>query len=185
MLNSNQRILLKRLQCKLSICWTKCFGIKHCMISIKQILNNIQDSRLTRTRSAIKNNKFLNSLWIACNDWTNSPFKFMPLFFIVQGRDNLVIRGTFARFKRVVKSLTSIIFFICPVVSKHELLIEHVVRISHLLLTELMPSINHSRLGIPHITYLDITVDLSSVLFSVFSKFPVHQLHNVILVSRP
>ena len=155
------------------------------MVSIKQILNNIQDGRLTRTRSAIKNNKFLNSLWIACDNRPNSPFKFMSLLFVVQGRDDLVIRGTFARFKRVIKSFTSVIFLICLVVSKYEFLIEHVVRISHLLLTELMPSINHSRLGIPHITYLDITVDLSSMLFSVFSKFPVHQLHNVILVSRP
>ena len=185
MLNSNQRIFLKRFQCKLSIGRTKCFGIKHRMISIKQILNNIQDSRFTRTRSTIKNNKFLNSLRIACNNRPNSPFKFMPFLFVVQGRDNLVIRGALARFKRVAKSLTGVIFLICPVVSKYKLLIQHMVRISHLLLTELMPSINHSRLGIPHITYLDITVDLSSVLFSVFSKFPVHQLHNVILVSRP
>ena len=109
----------------------------------------------------------------------------MPFLFRIQRGNNLFISRISPSFKRIAKPFTGIICLVCSIICKHELLIKLMISISYLFLTELMPCINHSRFCIPHIAYLHVSIEFIFMLFSVLSKFAIHQLHNVILVSRP
>ena len=79
MLNCYKRISFERLQSKRVIRRSKCFRIEDRIITIKQLLYNIQDCRLTRTGSAVHNHELLNLLRVARHNRPDSPLNLMPL----------------------------------------------------------------------------------------------------------
>ena len=106
---------------------------------ISQLLNNVQNRRLTRTCCTVQNHKFLQFLRLSTDNRTNSPFNFCSLFFRVNCGHQLIpcIRGPF--FKRIVQPLTCVVFFVRRCIGEYKFLIKHVERVSHLLLTVFMP----------------------------------------------
>ena len=55
--------------------------------------------------------------------------------------------------------------------------------IAHLLLTILVPGVDHARFRIPHVQHPYMTVKRRAVLLCVFVEFPVDQLKRILLVS--
>src|SRR5574344_631704 len=118
-LNSDKRIRFKRLESEAIRIHAQRFGIEYRIISIKQILNNVQDSRLTSSRRTIKDQKFLYPNRLSCDDGSNRPFEFMTFFWIIQSRYQFLICFDRAFFQRILDCFADIILFLDLFSRKH------------------------------------------------------------------
>ena len=185
MLDCHQRIGFERLKCKIVIGRTKGLCIKHRVISLKQLLNDVKNRRFACSCRSVKYHKLLKLLGIAVDHRADSPFDLLSFFRRIYDRHKLVVCGKVALLQRIWQLLTRIIFFGRLCVGKYKFLIQHVVGISHLLLTVFMPGVYHSALSVPHMKDSDIGIKFLTVLFGKFVKFFVYQLNSVLLFGRP
>ena len=115
-LNSNKRVFSKRLKSKRSRRRTKSFRVEDRIISLEQLLNDVQNCRFTSSSSAIKNHKFLYLLGIASYDSTDGPLDFMTLFRRIESGYELFVGWRIAGFEGVGQAFTRIVFLFGRVV---------------------------------------------------------------------
>ena len=129
MLNCNQRIVLECLRTKLIRSRSQRLGVKDCIISIKQLLNNIQHRRLTGSSIAIEHKKLLNIFCLASNNRANSPLNLSSLRRLVQSRYQFFPRIAWAIAQRVRKLLAGVVFSLSLGVGEYQLTIERLVMV--------------------------------------------------------
>lgn len=111
MLNGNQRVRLERLQRKCITRRSKCLSIEYRVITLKELLNDVEHCGLTSTSGTVKHHELLQPLGVTGHDRTNGPFDFVPLGRRVQNTHKLVIRVRLTLLKRIIQHLAGIVLF--------------------------------------------------------------------------
>ena len=111
MLNGNQRVRLERLQRKCIARRSESLSIEYRVITIKELLNDVEHRGLTSTSGTIKHHELLQPLGVTGHDRTNGPFDFVPLGRRVQNTHELVIRVRLTLLKRIIQHLAGIVLF--------------------------------------------------------------------------
>ena len=185
MLNGHQGIAFESLQSKGVAGRAEGFCVKNGIISVKELLDNVEHSGLTGSRRAIEHHELLKFFGLSGHDGANRPFDFVAFLWSIERGDQLFVSSYPALLQRITETLAGIVFFGGFRVRKYQFFIEHVEAVFHLLLAVFVPGVDYSRFRIPHVKDLDVVVKTLAVFLGVSIQFAVYELNRILLIRRP
>ena len=184
-LNGHQRVALEGFQSKGVAGGAEGLCIKDGIISVKELLDDVEYSGLTSSRCPIEYHELLKFLGLSGHDGSNRPFNFVAFLWSIERGDQLFVSSYPALLQRIAEALAGIVFFGSFRVGKYQFFIEHVEAVFHLLLAVFVPSVDYPGLRIPHVKDLDVVVKTLAVFLGVSIQFAVYELNRILLIRRP